>query len=83
MTFLTDKINPKTIILQKEGHLLYIHRCCGSLTDFMCHFVENDDSNCGKQMQGSVFSTFERVNRSVVLSDVLFFLCYSETREYT
>jgi hypothetical protein len=29
------------------------------------------------------FSTFERVNSSVVLSDVLFFLFYSETREYT
>jgi hypothetical protein len=53
------------------------------LTDFMCHFVENYDRNYGKQMQSSVFSTFQHVNRSLGLSDVLFFLCYSETREYT
>jgi hypothetical protein len=52
-------------------------------TDFMCHFVENHDRNYGKQIQSSVFSTFERVNRLVVLSDMLFFLCYSDMREYT
>jgi len=76
VTFLTQKINPKTIMRQKDAKrrssvlyplLLWV------LTDFMCHFVENQDRNYVKQMQSSMFSTFESVNSSDVLSDVLFF----------